>query len=63
MMILQAFARTHDTEMHDCCRYPACLAGSGAPPGQAERQGGGSHGGEAQRTEDGPPEPTLSSYP
>lgn len=41
------------------CRYAACLAGGGAPPGQAEGAGGGAHRGEAQPAQVGAPESPL----
>lgn len=41
------------------CRYPACLAGSGASPGQAEGAGGGPHRGEAKPAQVGAPEPPV----
>lgn len=41
------------------CRYTACLAGGGTPPGQTEGAGGGAHRGEAQPAQVGAPEPPL----
>lgn len=41
------------------CRYAACLAGGGAPPGQTQGAGGGAHRGEAQPAQVGAPESPL----
>ena len=45
------------------CRYPACLAGGGASPGQAEGEGGGAHRGEAGPAQVRPAEPPLPPDP
>lgn len=45
------------------CRYAACLAGSGASPGQTEGAGGGAHRGEAQPAQVCAAEPPLPPDP